>query len=263
MKTSDSRRMREFIENKQSVWSSTTYKNALYELETLNSLGFPEIPPQEMFKTMMLRFGRYTVKQLFVRATQLERHVLKSTHYRDWVRDNNSAFRNAYEKRVRIPTSGDVSALVNYATTYNPGIVNQILLMAYTGLRKSEAAAVRWSDINRVTNELYVSNGKGRKTRHIPISPHTLSRLIPNNISYVCVPNNNIWRLIKQICHRIGVDQITPHSLRAYCISQLSGKLSVPELMDFAGHSDFKTTCKYIVTNKAQMHQKIMEVFYG
>jgi site-specific recombinase XerD len=52
-----------------------------------------------------------------------------------------------------------------------------ILLMYYTGLRISEVAALRWSDIDIFARVLNVRDGKGGKDREVPLHPELVAVL--------------------------------------------------------------------------------------
>ena len=63
---------------------------------------------------------------------------------------------------------------------YRPDIRRAVCLGAYAGLRISEAAALRWSDVDLENRQLRIMNSKGNKSRRIPMSPTLLDALLPN-----------------------------------------------------------------------------------
>jgi len=78
--------------------------------------------------------------------------------------------------------AGDVEKLLDYLTWYRehqewkPDGVNDrgaayVLLLLYTGLRKSEALSLRWEDLNFEDMVFTVKNTKNEIDHHVPMSP--------------------------------------------------------------------------------------------
>lgn len=258
--TPNRKKILEYLHNKRGVWCDTTYKSACYVMNALYASGFPEAPPDKLFKELKTKYKPYTVKQMMIRAKTTERTALGSTVYGDWMTSNREAFRGAYTKREFIPSTASVAEFLDLAKSFAPGLYNGFLLMAYGGLRKAEVQSFRWSDFDKNTGEVFIYQGKGRKNRTVYIPMSVVAQMIPNESPFVVDQHKDMWRMAQRLSKNLG-ERITPHALRAFCLTNLSRRLSFPELMEFAGHSDIRTTMRYICVNKETLKRKIEEVY--
>lgn len=155
-----------------------------------------------------------------------------------------------------------------------------MLLMAYAGLRRSEAAGLRISDI--FSDRLTITgkgHGKG-KTRIVPLSrklaaeidaymarrqeilggiedPHLL--VAPRQKGWVELTPLYIWRRIRALCERTGVD-VSPHSFRRYFATQIYARMpdkDIHVLQQLLGHSSPVTTARYLQTDRKAMCQAV------
>lgn len=257
---SKTKQIQEYLQNKVGLWSSTTVSSERSRVRVLLQMGFPDIDPRELYAALSERYKRYTVKQFFIRASQLGISLFKDTKYQDFMNENPEAFRGVYIGRQVALSAEDVAKFETQITTFNNGIWNAYILMRYAGLRKSEALRLQWSDINSASESLTVKQGKGFKDRVVPFTRDAQSRLRSTACNFVCsrafTPVSNLDRYFSTASVRAGV-RVTPHSLRAFALQNLSQVLSITELRDFAGHSNFQTTLKYLVPDKVQVLGKI------
>jgi integrase len=139
-----------------------------------------------------------------------------------------------------------------------------LAVLLYCGLRRAEAAALHWEDIDLETSLLKVRHGKGDKERTIPI----LGGLdyirewqkfsIGRNFVFCGfrkgdtmredkpMSTNAIWEVIKQVEAIIGLDGLSPHDTRRTLITNLlNNGVSVSDVQFVAGHANPQTTLSY------------------
>lgn len=165
---------------------------------------------------------------------------------------------------------------------------NWVLMMLYCGLRPSEAAALRWIDIdipNRVVHvthaiDRYSGAVKEPKTssgvRDIPLTEELVRQLRPGKPFEFITTNsqgrihtdqslNNLWKSFKRHMDKIGgakfyrnkvvisavADDLTPYCLRhTYCTDLQAAGVPINVAKELMGHSDISVTSR-IYTHKS------------
>jgi site-specific recombinase XerD len=141
-----------------------------------------------------------------------------------------------------------------------------VTIMAYAGLRISEALNIKMSDYNIYSEELTVKDGKGKKQRIVylndkiinSIKEYLKERNSKSDYLFISRENDNINRTrINQIFNKYS-DKITPHTLRHfYCSNAIeSGGYSIHEVANQAGHSNIHTTLLYTNPSREKMKEK-------
>lgn len=138
-------------------------------------------------------------------------------------------------------------------------------LLAYAGLRISEALNIQLTDFNLTVGELKL-RGKGDKDRVVYLNDKIINsirevlRVRENDSPYLFVNKNGgiIHRsTINRVFNKYS-DRITPHTLRHYfCTTALEGGFSVHEVAYLAGHSNIHTTLLYLNPSRESMRNKI------
>ena len=140
-------------------------------------------------------------------------------------------------------------------------------LIAYTGVRNSEAISIQDADVDLFGKEILIRSGKGDKARTIIINSKAANaiaeyrKMRPDNCSPYLFLNRTGDKLtrgrINQICNQYS-DFITPHKLRHfYCTqSQAKAGYSLAETATQVGHKTTRTTMRYTHPSKAQLKQK-------
>lgn len=154
-------------------------------------------------------------------------------------------------------------------------IRNRALLavLFYAGLRRSEAAALEWRDIDLENGIITVRHGKGDKQREVPILSDTLRDYlaewdsVTDGRKYVfCgirkgdhldtdkpLKTNAIWTLIKNTGAAIGVTNLAPHDARRTLLTNaLFSGANVADAQFIAGHANPQTTLRYAVVKDAK-----------
>lgn len=136
-----------------------------------------------------------------------------------------------------------------------------ITLLAYAGLRISEALNLKMDDFNLTTRDLIVQEGKGNKTRTVIINDKVKTSIqawkrerkekgIENEYLFVSNRNKRIDRttinkLFSKYKDEIG-KEITPHDLRHFFVSHaLNNGMKIHIVASQAGHSNIHTTMLY------------------
>ncbi len=154
-------------------------------------------------------------------------------------------------------------------------------LIAYTGMRKSEALALTWNDLNLVDNELTINKAIGRgkntqlylkstktgKARTIKVDETTVStlkewkklqiqkyfkfgintlqksQLIFSNKDNTFIQPGQVQKWMYSVQNKFTLKKVSPHGLRhTHCSLLFEAGASIKEVQDRLGHSDVKTT---------------------
>lgn len=151
-----------------------------------------------------------------------------------------------------------------------------VSLLAYAGLRISEALNLKMTDFNVTSREILVLDGKGSKTRTVFMNDKVKAALqswlkereksgIHNE--YVFVSNRNrrldrttVNKLFNDYSEKLG-KEISPHDLRHFfCSHAIKSGLSVHEVANQAGHSNIHTTLLYTNPSKEDLINKMNQL---
>ena len=137
------------------------------------------------------------------------------------------------------------------------------------GLRLSEAAGLRISDIDSQRMQLNIQSGKGKKQRQVPLSPRLLEALrvywkqyqpqqllFPGKTPEKRYAGTSIQKTIKASARQAGLKKnVTPHTLRhSYATGLLEAGVDILTISRLLGHSSFTTTMVYL--HVRQTHPK-------
>jgi site-specific recombinase XerD len=168
--------------------------------------------------------------------------------------------------RRRLPTvlsREEVSRLINAAGN----LFRRTLLMTLygTGMRRSELAHLKVSDIDSLRMIIRVVAGKGGKDRDLPLSPalleilreywrwrkprlylfptRTYRRRLDQPIS-----DKTVWIVCSEAARRAGIrKRVTPHTLRhSWATHLLEAGTDLRTIQVLLGHGDLETTAQYL-----------------
>lgn len=137
-----------------------------------------------------------------------------------------------------------------------------VLLMLFAGLRISEAAAVRWCDVDLEEGTLWVRDGKGGKDRNLPLHEVLLYELalIPEeerlgdhgivcNRDGSCQDRTSLDNLFRRWLPRLGI-RISAHRLRhSFATEMLRHGADLMAIKDLLGHASLETTQAYLLVD--------------
>ena len=185
-----------------------------------------------------------------------------------------------YNKPVKIPTRSEIKAVVNGFPRNWMGktLKTMTYLLANSGMRISEICSIKLDNIDWHRCCITVT-GKGNKTRVIPLKHHVLfgdkHPSLNNYIRFHRRKTNKeylfTWssgRIIpkvfrsnfKQVCRGVGVGWLHPHSLRHYYATMLlRNDVHIRIVQEILGHSDIKTTSRYIHLVESDIFEAIQK----
>lgn len=146
-----------------------------------------------------------------------------------------------------------------------------LAILLYCGLRRAEASALKWSDIDLETMLITVQHGKGDKERTIPILGgrryiETWQAMTLGRTFVFCgfrkgdklredkpIQPNAIYKIIKPLEMMLGIEGLSPHDARRTLITNLlNNGASVSDVQFIAGHANPQTTLGYAVVKDAK-----------
>jgi len=159
-----------------------------------------------------------------------------------------------------------------------------LLLFLYNcGARVSEAAGVRWDDLQLAPSRQVRLRGKGKKERLLPLWRETADALhrlrgIANSDDHQHVflnrrgqplTRDGIAYILDKHVSAVTRDRpplarkrITPHVMRHSCaVARLQSGADVTVIRDYLGHASVATTDRYITTN-LKMKREAMQSFW-
>lgn len=141
------------------------------------------------------------------------------------------------------------------------------LLSLTLGVRRSELAGLKWTDLDlnlrlaslsrqNIPKEGIVENLKGKRARKVAIPDYVIPELkalkLKNPGEFVIDPKTIRWRggeqakVLREFCKEIGIREMSHHSLRATHITLgLLDGVSVGAMKENVGHSRLSTTDVY------------------
>ena len=115
----------------------------------------------------------------------------------------------------------------------------------YAGLRISEVVKLTTKDVDHSRNMIFVSEGKGKKDRYVPIAKPL--KAVLNKIKLpVGVGARALEMAIVKVSKNVLGDSIKFHTLRHSCATHyLSKGMNIREVQQLLGHSRLDTTMIY------------------
>jgi integrase/recombinase XerD len=150
---------------------------------------------------------------------------------------------------------------LRYITSHRNKTMIQLLLSA--GLRLAEMSNLKWKDINLMTGQLKIVEGKGAKDRVLWIDDNTVKSLQDwkerqftewGKTNYIFttrtlnqLDGKAVRKMIKTYTDKAGIDKdITTHSLRhTFASDLLRDTKNIRIVQKALGHSDISTTQIY------------------
>jgi integrase/recombinase XerD len=178
------------------------------------------------------------------------------------------------KKRMRLPvilSRDEVARLIESASNQ---FHHTILMTLYaTGVRRTELAHLKVTDIDSGRMVLHIQNGKGRKDRDVVLSPHLLEELrqhyrrLPRKPTTWLFPGGQghtgdypvsarvCWNACREAAKRAGIRKaLHPHTLRhCFATHLLESGADLRTIQMLLGHSDLKQTAIYVQVSQRHL----------
>lgn len=159
-----------------------------------------------------------------------------------------------------------------------------VALLLMTGIRRSEAATLRWSDIDFENGVLKIRHGKGDKARQVAIAGDKALAALrdwqmrhTDRREYVFCPvkrngaagadrplsGTDVYRIITATSAAAGVEARPHDARRTFITEALQTGAPLAEVQAQAGHSRAETTLDYAQTTSARARRKALRLRYG
>jgi integrase/recombinase XerD len=176
--------------------------------------------------------------------------------------------------RRRLPdilSREEVASLINAASN----LFRRALLMTLygTGRRRSEVAHLRVKDVDSKRMLIRVNEGKGGKSRDLPLSPALLETLraywrwrkprtyfFPTRSTRLGpdhpISDKTVWIACQEARRKAGIGKrITPHTLRhSWATHLLEAGTDLRTIQVLLGHGDLETTAQYLHLSQKHLH---------
>lgn len=155
-----------------------------------------------------------------------------------------------------------------------------VALLLHTGLRVSEACALRFEDVvvKERSGHVVVRSGKGSKYREVPLNA-TARRVLAD---YLAVHPGGEWlfpggkgsklldrpmtaraaeKALARLSRLAGIEPVTPHRLRhTFCKSLVDAGVSLDRVAVLAGHESLNTVARYTRPGKADLEAAVEKI---
>lgn len=260
----------------------TTYLRQLLDYNKWYRQSFAEAAPKELLRPTLLDYRSYLIVSKKLKEPSINSHLSALRCYNEYlvvkgVQDQIVIAKRDYMKcQVEYASPSKVSReqveQLRQKILVNDGVRNYaiITLMAYGGLRISEVCSAKLENLNLISGELRITNGKGSKTRIVYLNekilnalheylkerPQTAEPYLFISREGGALDRTNFNKLLKRYS-----DVITPHTLRHfYCSNALEHGMTVAEVANQAGHSNVRTTLRYTNPTVQSMKDKLNQM---
>ena len=177
-----------------------------------------------------------------------------------------------FKEKNRALSSDEVAKLVAQASD-NRDLLLLVLIAVYTGMRVSDCANLRWSQIDMKKKLIKVipikTKNSTKQPIEIPIHDVLFNELKKRNQDneYVSAKNmteyanGKLSHKTKQLFIKSGIPTLSFHSLRHTFVSMsINSGLPLPTVQAIAGHSSTSMTEKYFHSNEQVMRDGISKI---
>jgi integrase/recombinase XerD len=165
----------------------------------------------------------------------------------------------------------EVAQRINAASN----LLRRALLMTLygTGMRRSEVAHLRVKDVDSKRMLIRVNQGKGGKSRDLPLSPALLETLReywrwrkPRTYLFTTrstrlgphspISDKTVWIACQDARRKAGIPKrVTPHTLRhSWATHLLEAGADLRTIQVLLGHGDLETTAQYLHLSQKHLH---------
>ena len=158
-------------------------------------------------------------------------------------------------KQLALPSRAEFSELVKIIQRgrgrYSRSCAEFVQGLAFTGLRKSEAAAIEWRDLLFKVDEIVVKGDpetgtKNWEVRRVPMIPEARALFVRMRSERGHEPATaKVFRVresqkaIDAACRKLGIGRVTHHDLRhLFATTSIEAGIDIPTVSRWLGHKD-------------------------
>lgn len=258
---------RKSVGRQYNTGTQKTYERAMkYLIEACGDKDVKQYTKKDYY-TFVEYLGERTnnTKSVYTRCMYALFNWLKKEEY---IEKNNFERIREQTKKFDILTPEQVTQILDYAKKTK--FYHAIRFMLITGFRVHEVCKLQKKDIQE--DRIFVF-GKGAKNSYIPkvtavqliFDEIDINNMLPDDYVFP-ISKHALWRFWQRMREVTGLNQFVIHDLRKYCLSHMANSGVNPYfLMNYARHTDIKTTLKYYLKADMQrMNEEIEQkvVFY-
>jgi len=265
-------RMREELVRRNYAQNTIqTYLRVVEDFRQYADKPLTRVLPDDLrrYHACLLEERKLAVRTVVQRVAAVRFLYCKTLKRRDMKED--LPYPRNYRRRLPVVLSPEeVARLIDGARN----LFHRAMLMTLysCGLRRSEAARLKVSDIDSQRMMIRVTQGKGGVDRDVPLSPALLDTLREywrwmRPKTYLFPGTEKGWRADKPItakmmwaavqfaAKRAGITKpVSPHLLRhSYATHQLEAGMDLKTLQVLLGHDDLATTSRYLHLSKKHL----------
>ena len=231
------------------------------------------IPADELTPEHLRRYLVYCFEKLKLTENTLHSRINAMKFYYEQVLGREKFFWEIPrpKKRFILPKVLGESELRRLFNALQNKKHKAILFTAYSaGLRVSEVVNMELKHIDRSRMQLLIKNAKGKKDRHVMLSPLLIDILTnyyktadPRPQKYVfegiepgtCYSASSMQKIFQTARKNAGIRKdVTFHSLRhSFATHLLEKGIDIKYIRDLLGHFDIRTTARYLHVRKEQL----------
>lgn len=173
-------------------------------------------------------------------------------------------------RRLRYLSTDEEKALLAAAAA-TPYLEDVIVVGLATGLRRDELFSLRAEDVDLRLNLLTVLDGKGGKTRSVPLDPESEAYRILEQLArrrrgaYLLTTPRSKGKKTRGVDDSLStaaaaanLEGVTLHTLRhTFCTRLAAAGVDVRTIQELAGHADIQTTMRYVHLVESNKHAAI------
>jgi integrase len=179
------------------------------------------------------------------------------------------------QKKLELPSSAQFHAIVaavrDAGSATSQGCGDLVEFLCYSGCRVSEAAGVRWQDVDYDRGRIYIAPGKNSEDRFIPLTPamnDLLARIqvmprwfrAQHRHDAGCIVSvAECQAALTAACAKVGAARMTHHTLRhLFATRCIEAGVDIPTVATWLGHVDKGALLMKIYSHLLAAHSQDM-----
>ena len=159
-----------------------------------------------------------------------------------------------------------------------------VAVLLLSGLRRAEAAALRWADVDFDNGILHIRHGKGGKARDVPLAGDLATEALkvwqlaqPHGYTFVFTPvkrggscgadrpisGTDVYRIWDSTCKLAGITAKPHDARRTFITEALATGTPIATVQKVVGHARGDTTLGYAQAVDARRARKELKLRYG